>query len=217
LAIPNGCRNRAKDAYSVLTDQSLEAQMAAIKKFQSYVELLRIVIASSISAVLPLTNYFLNYLPTAPGRENLFVTFAVISAGFPIPLVYSSREFFWEWHTNILGLKNQVSKLDMQFLDNTSVEPTTLVSTGELVTEYQNVNNMMKRRYYSGGGIRIQLLSLVLFLLAMGGYGLYLSMLSEYILFLYCTSSGLLSAAFALVALVIFGRPYRRYTLPQFT
>jgi hypothetical protein len=192
-------------------------QVAAVKRYQSFLELLRLVIAGSISAVLPVTNYFFNYLPARPGMGNLFVAFAVVSAGFAVPLVYSSREFFWEWHTNVLGLKSRLSQLDMRFLDTTSKSPNTLVPTGELVTEYQNVYNMMKRRYQSGGGIRIQLLSLVLFLLAMVGYGLYLSMLSSYILFLYCTSSGLLSAAFAMVALVIFGRPYRRYALPEFT
>lgn len=46
---------------------------------------------------------------------------------------------------------------------------------------------------------------------AMESYGLYLS--ATYPLLLYCVASGSLSGAFAVVTLVIFGRPYRRYNL----
>ena len=177
-----------------------------INNYQDYLELLRIVIGGSISAVVPLTNYAMNYLPVTPDRANLFATFSVLSAAFVVPLVYSSREFLWEWHSDILGLKGKLFEVDEQLATTASTGP-----TEALFTDRKNLTASMRKKYYSGGEVRLQLLALMLFLVAMAGYGSYLWTLASQSLFLYSASSGSLSGAFALVALVIFGRPNRTY------
>ena len=182
----------------------------ATRKYQGFLELFRVVVAGSLSAVIPVTNSVFDYLPTAPGRQGLFLVLAVISAAFAVPLVYSSRESLWEWHTGILPLKSKLHDLDTQIGNLGSYRSTKM---DVLLTEYQNILNTMKRRYYGGGGVRIQLLSLLLFLVAMGSYAFYLSLLAIYPLLLYCIASASLSGAFAVITLVIFGRPYRRYSL----
>jgi hypothetical protein len=184
--------------------------MTATTKYQDFLELFRIVLAGSLSAVVPLGNFFFNYIPTPPELRGLFAAFAITSAAFAVPLVYSLREFLWEWHTDILSMKSKLHDIDDQISELGTYNSTQM---NALLNDYQNILNTMRRRYYRGGGIRIQLASLLLFLAAMAAYGFYLSLSAIYPLLLYCTASGVLSGAFAIITLVIFGRPYRRYVL----